>query len=140
MSMYQIISVKTPPVVAKDAPSRRIVPPVADLEATLAAMKADAAKWKKRKEKAWGEILAIGDEALARKFRTRWTADQLANLETEVVRILSRNPPMSRTHMETLIRGTCNRHKLRDVLTKMHSEGAVKWVQVGSTEKHWSLA
>ena len=37
-------------------PQRRIIPPMADLETTLAAMKADAQIWKKRKAKAWGEV------------------------------------------------------------------------------------
>lgn len=46
--MHRIITVKTPPVIAKDAPRRRIMPAAADLEATLAAMKADAEECNRR--------------------------------------------------------------------------------------------
>ena len=128
-----------PPGKLPPAP-KRVIPPMPSIEATLAAMKSDAAKWKTRKATAWGEILAVGDEALCRKPRTHWTVEQPGNLEADVLRILSRNPPMSKTYLETLIRVPCNRHKLAEVLAKMRAEGVVKYQQMGATEKHWSLA
>jgi hypothetical protein len=121
-------------------PASRVMPKMTDLEATLAAMKADAERWKKRKAKALGEDVAVCSDTLSSRSRTHWTQDEVAELEAQILAILLRDGPMSRTHLQTLIRGRCNRHKLRDVMTHLAAEGAVKWKQVGSTETHWSIA
>ncbi len=137
MSLYEI---KTPfgiPVMARDAP-KRVTPPLANLEATLAAMKADAAKWKARKADAWGENMATGSEQLSRDQRFVWSHARNAALRAEVLRVLASNPKSRQGDILLLIRD-CNRHKLRDTLTDLRKEGLIDWVQSNGT-KLWSLA
>ncbi len=136
MSLYEI---KTPfgiPVIARDAP-KRVTPPLANLEATLAAMKADAVAWKARKGEAWGENMAVGNAPLSRDQRFCWTEQRHAALRAEVLRVIAANPQSRQIDILALIR-ECNRHKLRDTLTALRKEGLIDWVQIGGS-KVWSL-
>jgi hypothetical protein len=136
--MSEIITVKSATVIPKDIPSRQVTPPKASLEDMLARMAEDAKQWKERKASAWGENMGVGRDVLAKKPRTRWNDRQIHNLEAEIIRVLTNNPPMSRHYMESVIRGACNRHALGRTLTAMHRAGKVEVNHRGNIAI-WSL-
>jgi hypothetical protein len=137
MSLYDY---KTPigiPVIARDAP-KRVTPPLANLEATLAAMKADAATWKRRKGKAWGEAIDLPNERLSSYTRIVWTEDRKTRLRAEILAELARHGESTLTAILHAVRD-CNRHRLGETLTEMKAEGLVTWRQIKKT-KLWGLA
>lgn len=136
MSIYEIKQSFGVPVIAKDAP-RRVTPPLANMETTLAAMKADAAAWKRRKSKAWGEGIELGNEALSRDRRFNWTDDLNEVLRADVLDVLRRNPNISQPEVHMRIRW-CGLHKLRDVMAELRKEGRIKLNGAGNNQS-WSL-
>ena len=137
MSIYEIKQPFGVPVIAKDAP-RRAVPALASMEATLAAMKADAQAWKRRKADKWGEGLAVENAQISRDFRHAWSQERNDALRDEILAYLRRNPKSEQSEILMGLRG-CNRHKLRDMLSAMREENAVQYQRAGNRHV-WSVA
>lgn len=136
MSIYTIKTRFGMPVVARDAP-RRITPPPGSMEATMAAMKADAKTWKVRKAKEWAENIYTGNEALSRDRRFNWTPERTAALRNGILAILKRSPQITAVDILALSHES-NRHKLSAALTELHKEGLVQRERVDKTTV-WSL-
>jgi hypothetical protein len=139
LGLYDFRTVKSVPVIAKDAP-RRSVPLVVDMETTLAAMKADAAVWKARKADAWGENMAVKPDRLSSAEYITWTAKAEGELEDEIIATIRRNGPLTMAELGLRMTLPCNRHKLRTMLTQMKKHGKVTNRQVSNKIHEWVIA
>lgn len=108
------------------------------LDDTLAAMKADALAWKKRKADAWGERLAVKPETLSRDSRVAWTLESEAALADEIIASLHINGPLTMSQLFGRMHGSCTRGKLRNMLTRMRQRGQVTSRRVAMKIHEWS--
>lgn len=126
--LSEIRTVSTPRPKLPPAP-KRAMPKITSLEATLAAMKADAQAWKHRKADAWGEGMAVTDEPVARRKQTVWTPDACEELKCRILGLLRKHGPMTATTILERLPPGHNRHKLRDMLTELGKGGKVRKFQ-----------
>ena len=140
MSLYEVKQPFGVPVVAHDAPRRRVMPSTVSLEATLAAMQADAKAWRKRKASAWGEGMCVRPERLSRANRVAWSVETNAGLANEIVAALAEHGPMTMAELAPLIRSRCPWSKLRSMLTQMKKAGQVVNRQLGRDKHLWAVA
>ena len=117
-------TVATPRPKLPPAP-RRAMPAAASLEATLAAMQAEAKTWRKRAAKAWGEDMAVDKTPMPSRKIHQWTPEEDAALLDTVLATLGNCGPMTITEMLAAIPAARNRHKLREVMTKLNKAGKV---------------
>jgi hypothetical protein len=108
---------------------KRVMPSAVSLDDTLAAMKADADRWKRRKVEVWGEGMSVGDNPTAHRRIRFWTLASEAEFQANILAALKRNGPMTVPEILDRLAKPKNRHKLRDMLTELRKAGKVTVTQ-----------
>jgi hypothetical protein len=131
--MFDLRTVSTPQIVAKDAPKR--IPPAL----SYADMVADAKAARARQRKAWGEgMFSETKDKPSRDQRTQWTPERIAKLRAQIIATLSKHGPM--TSEDLLARVRVNRHKVKDTLTELRKEGLIDRKQITRLIHRWNVA
>jgi hypothetical protein len=131
--LFDLRTVSTPQIVAKDAPKR--IPPAM----SYAEMAADAKAARARQRKAWGEgMFSETKDKPSRDRRTQWMPERMAKLRAQIIATLTKHGPM--TSEDLLARVRVNRHKLRDTLTELRKEGLIKRTMINRLIYRWGVA
>lgn len=134
--LSEIRTVSTPRPKLPPAP-KRAVPKITSLEETLAAMKADADAWAKRRTKAWGQSIDYGDEPMPSRNMLMWTPEKEKLIAANIVAALEKNGRMTTTEVLAAIPAPKTRHKVKDTLTELHKAGRVQYTH--AKRREWSL-